>query len=56
VISNDPASTDDSTVRHVYDRAEFERAWLTATGGIVYVIHPPAVALPPPAVPGQPSW
>src|SRR5207253_7067845 len=56
VISNDPASTSDSTVRRVYDRTQFERAWLTATGGIVYVIHPPSVALPPPAVPSQPSW
>jgi len=56
VISDDPASASDDTVRHVYDRTEFERAWLTATGGIVYVIHPPSVPLPPPAVPSQPSW
>jgi len=45
-IVNDPASTSDATVRHVYDRAEFERAWLPATGGIVYVIHPGNVPLP----------
>ena len=45
-IVNDPASTSDATVRHVYDRAEFERAWLPATGGIVYVIHPENVPLP----------
>ena len=56
VISNDPASTSDSTVRHVYDRTEFERAWLTSTGGIVYVIHPASVQLPLPAVPSQPNW
>jgi len=56
VISNDPASTSDATVRHVYDRAEFEKAWLHATGGIVYVIHPASVPLPPPAVPSQPNW
>ena len=56
VISDDPASASDDTVRHVYDRTEFERAWLTATGGIVYVIHPASVPLPPPAVPSQPSW
>ncbi len=56
VISNDPASTSDATVRHVYDRAEFERAWLTATGGIVYAIHPASVPLPPAAVPSQPNW
>ena len=56
VISNDPASTSDATVRHVYDRADFEKAWLHATGGIGYVIHPASVPLPPPAVPAQPNW
>jgi hypothetical protein len=56
VISDDPASSSDSTVRHIYDRSQFERAWLTATGGIVYVIHPSSVPLPPPAVPSQPNW
>jgi hypothetical protein len=56
VISNDPASTSDATVRHVYDRAEFEKAWLHATGGIVYVIHPASVPLPAPPVPSQPNW
>jgi Peptidase_C39 like family len=47
VISYDPASSSDATVRHVYDRAQFEKAWMAATGGIVYVIHPASVALPP---------
>ena len=47
VVVNDPASTSDATVQHVYDRAEFERAWLPATGGIVYVMHPASVPLPP---------
>jgi hypothetical protein len=47
VISYDPAAASDATVRRVYDRAQFEKAWMTATGGIVYVIHPAAVALPP---------
>src|SRR5205807_7928994 len=56
VISNDPASSSDSVVRHVYDRTEFERAWLTSTGGIVYVIHPTSVQLPLPTVPSQPNW
>jgi hypothetical protein len=56
VISNDPASTDNASVRHVYDRRQFERAWLTATGGIVYVIRPASVPLPPPTVPSQPNW
>ena len=47
VISYDPAAANDATVRRIYDRAQFEKAWMTSTGGIVYVIHPPSVALPP---------
>jgi hypothetical protein len=30
----------------VYDRAEFERAWISTTGGLSYVIHPEEAALP----------
>jgi hypothetical protein len=52
-IVNDPASPDDASVRHVYDRAQFEDAWMSATGGIVYVIHPASVPLP--ASPGG-NW
>jgi hypothetical protein len=40
VIVNDPASTDDSAVKHLYDREQFERAWIPASGGIVYLIRP----------------
>ena len=40
VISYDPASTTDADVRHVYDREQFERAWILASGGIVYVDRP----------------
>ena len=40
VIVNDPASTDDSTVKHFYDREQFERAWIPPSGGIVYLIRP----------------
>ena len=47
VVVNDPASASDAAVQHVYDRAQFERAWLPATGGIVYVMHPAGVPLPP---------
>jgi len=47
VIANDPASPDDPSVRHVYDRTQFEDAWMNASGGIAYVIHPASVALPP---------
>jgi hypothetical protein len=52
-IVNDPASPDDASVRHVYDRAQFEDAWMSASGGIVYVIHPASVPLP--ASPGG-NW
>ena len=47
VISYDPAATTDDAVRRVYDRAQFEKAWMTASGGIVYVIHPLSAPLPP---------
>ena len=47
VVVNDPAATSDATVQRVYDRAEFERTWLPASGGIVYVMRPASVPLPP---------
>jgi hypothetical protein len=40
VIVNDPASPNDAGVKHFYDREQFERAWIPASGGIVYVIRP----------------
>lgn len=45
VIVNDPAQKngDEFSNEHIsvtYNRAEFERRWLEATGGIVYVIKP----------------
>jgi hypothetical protein len=40
VIVYDPASDTDALVRHEYDRAQYERAWIPASGGIVYVIRP----------------
>jgi hypothetical protein len=40
VIVNDPASPDDASVEHVYDRAQFERAWIGGSGGVVYVDRP----------------
>jgi hypothetical protein len=46
VIVNDPASTDDSTVKHFYDREQFERAWIPASGGIVYLIRPAGWSTP----------
>jgi hypothetical protein len=46
VIVNDPASADDASVKHYYDREQFERAWIPASGGIVYVIRPAGFATP----------
>jgi hypothetical protein len=40
VIVNDPATLPGGEVKHYYDREQFERAWLPASGGIVYVIRP----------------
>ncbi len=57
VIVNDPAShqiAKDSEVRMVYDRRQFRAAWLTGSGGIVYVIHPPELPLPEP--PAEANW
>ena len=41
VIANDPAATSDATVRRVYGREAFERAWIGGSGGVVYFIAPP---------------
>jgi hypothetical protein len=46
VIVNDPASPTNAGVRHVYDREQFERAWIPASGGIVYVIRPAGRTMP----------
>jgi hypothetical protein len=46
VIVNDPASDTNAEVKHFYDREEFERAWIPASGGMVYVIRPPAWPTP----------
>jgi hypothetical protein len=48
VIVNDPATTPGNPVKHFYDREQFERAWLPASGGIVYVIRP--VGYPTPSL------
>jgi Peptidase_C39 like family len=66
VIVNDPASHDDTAVRNVYRRTEFENVWLrtkrhradgsvgSASGGIVYLISP--VWKQWPRVPGSDNW
>jgi hypothetical protein len=53
-VVNDPAAKSATGVRRVYDRGEFENAWLPTSGGIVYVIHDDAHPLPP--VPAQANW
>jgi hypothetical protein len=55
-IVYDPAAWSDATVRRVYDRAQFERVWLRGSGGTVYVIHPPDVALPAAPAGVTPNW
>ncbi|MBO0808741.1 MAG: C39 family peptidase, partial [Actinobacteria bacterium] len=54
VVVDDPASTSDQAVQHVYDRTHFERDWLASTGGTVYLIHPASVPFPA-NLPGQPA-
>jgi hypothetical protein len=46
-VVNDPAAPSNAEVPRVYDRVQFERAWLGGSGGIVYVIAPPETTLPP---------
>ena len=45
-IVNDPAAESNAAVRRVYDRGQFERAWLGGSGGIAYVIRGPGIELP----------
>ncbi|HWU21333.1 MAG TPA: peptidase C39 family protein [Nocardioides sp.] len=46
VVVNDPAAATASGVRRTYNRAQFERLWLDASGGTAYVIHDAAHPLP----------
>ncbi len=39
VVVNDPAAPSDATVRRTYRRAEFEDAWIPASGGTAYVLR-----------------
>jgi hypothetical protein len=57
VVVNDPAShlvASNAQVRTVYDREQFENVWSMRSGGIVYVIHPADVPLPP--APAEANW
>ncbi|MGH3648160.1 MAG: peptidase C39 family protein [Micromonosporaceae bacterium] len=53
-VMNDPFAHSNPEVRKTFGRAEFERVWLTHSGGVTYVMHPPDVPLP--AAPAQPNW
>ncbi|MEJ7635939.1 peptidase C39 family protein [Aeromicrobium sp.] len=46
VIVNDPAAAKNSTVRRIYTRSQFERAWLRGSGGVVYVTRTTSRDLP----------
>ncbi|MBA2455729.1 MAG: C39 family peptidase [Nocardioidaceae bacterium] len=46
VIVNDPAAARAGGVRRVYDRGQFEDAWIPTTSGTAYVIRTPRTALP----------
>jgi uncharacterized protein YvpB len=39
VVVNDPAGATNADVRRVYDRAQFERIWIAASGGTAYVVR-----------------
>jgi len=39
-VMNEPASPSNETVRRTYDRGELERCWLSASGGLAYLIFP----------------
>ncbi|NYE37065.1 uncharacterized protein YvpB [Nocardioides cavernae] len=39
VVVNDPAGATNAEVRRTYDRAQFERLWIAASGGTAYVIR-----------------
>jgi hypothetical protein len=64
VVANDPAAPRNATVRRVYDRGQFEDAWLQryptssgglrGSGGLAYVIHDAAHPLP--ARNGNANW
>ena len=46
VVVNDPAAPTSASVRRVYARAQLERLWLEASGGMAYVVHDAAHPLP----------
>lgn len=55
VVVNDPAARTNASVRRVYDRGQFERAWLRRSSGTVYVVRDAAHPLPARAA-GTYNW
>jgi hypothetical protein len=51
-IVHDPAAAEAGTVRRVYPRRAFERAWLEGSNGTVYLVRPRDIRLPA----GQGRW
>ncbi len=54
VVVNDPAAPNNRSVRRIYDRGQFERAWQTKSAGTVYVVRDAAHPLPARA--GSSAW
>jgi hypothetical protein len=46
VVVNDPAAATNASVRRVYDRGQFERAWMRKSSGTVYVVRDASHPLP----------
>ena len=43
---NEPASPTEEGVRRTYARGHLESRWIEASGGAVYLIHPPDMKVP----------
>jgi hypothetical protein len=56
VVTNDPAVFANADARKIYARDDFEDVWLGGSAGIVYVIYPTGVALPPNVADLPPNW
>jgi peptidase C39-like protein len=54
VVVNDPGAVNDAAVRRTVRRHDLETAWLTGTGGLAHILHPPSAPLPPRRADG--SW
>jgi hypothetical protein len=46
VVVNEPGVDNDGASRFTYPREAFERAWLSSTGGIGYLIYPAGTDVP----------